>query len=49
MTSKTKILIKTCWGSILWESEKETLKEAVLEKHVLDADLRGADLYAVSV
>ena len=41
---KTKLQIKTTWGSILWESEKETLTEAVLEKYAKDADLRGADL-----
>jgi hypothetical protein len=29
--SKTKITISTVFGSVLWESEKETLKEAVLE------------------
>jgi hypothetical protein len=26
--SKTKITIRTVFGSVLWESEKETLKEA---------------------
>ncbi len=42
---KNKIIINTVFGSVLWESEKETLKEAVLEKYASDADLRGADLY----
>jgi hypothetical protein len=41
---KNKIVIKTVLGSVIWESEKETLKDAVLEKHNHDADLRGADL-----
>jgi len=31
-------------GSVLFESSKDTLKEAVLEKYARDADLRGAYL-----
>ena len=44
MKSKNKIVIKTFGGSILWESTKDTIKEAVIEKYKKDADLRGADL-----
>ena len=40
----SKITIKTVLGSILWESDKETLKEAVIEKNNRDANLRGAKL-----
>lgn len=29
--SKTKVTSKTIWGTVLWESEKETVKDAVLE------------------
>ena len=43
MLNKSKIVIKTWWGSVLWESEKETVREAVLEKHQHGADLRGAN------
>ena len=42
--TKTKIIINSVLGSVIWESEKETLKEAVLEKHSRDANLRGANL-----
>ena len=42
--SKTKITIKTILGKVIWESEKETLKEAVLEKYDIDADLCDANL-----
>jgi hypothetical protein len=42
--SKTKITLTTVFGSVLWESEKETVKEAVLEKYKRDANLYGADL-----
>jgi hypothetical protein len=42
--SKIKITINTVVGTILWESEKDTLKEAVLEKFARDANLRGANL-----
>ncbi len=41
---KAKIEIKTIGGSLLWESEKETLKEAVEEAVSKDANLRGANL-----
>jgi hypothetical protein len=44
MTTKNKIVINSILGQVIWESEKETLKEAVLEKYKIDADLRGADL-----
>jgi Pentapeptide repeats (8 copies) len=47
--SKIKITINTVVGSILWESEKDTLKEAVLEKFARDANLRGADLYGADL
>ena len=47
--SKIKVTIKTVWGSILWESEKETLKEAVVEKNDRDANLRDADLYGADL
>src|SRR3990167_4311307 len=43
--TKQKIVINSVFGSVIWESEKETLKEAVVEKNKHDADLRGADLY----
>ena len=42
--TKSKIVINSVLGSVIWESEKETLKEAVVEKNKRDADLRGADL-----
>jgi hypothetical protein len=41
---KTKIKINSIWGSLIWESEKETLKEAVVEKNQRDANLYGANL-----
>ena len=41
---KSKIEIKTISGSILWESEKETIKEAVVEAVEKGANLRGANL-----
>ena len=31
-------------GSVIWESSKDTVREAVLEKYKRDADLYGADL-----
>ena len=42
--SKIKIIINSVFGSVIWESEKETLKEAVVEKNLHDANLRGANL-----
>ena len=47
---KSKIEIKTISGSILWESEKETIKEAVVEAvekgaNLEDANLEGANFY----
>jgi hypothetical protein len=45
MPTKVKVTIKSVLGSIIWESEKETIKEAVVEKNLYDANLRGADLY----
>jgi hypothetical protein len=42
--TKIKVTIKTVFGSVLWESEKETVREAALEKYERDADLRDADL-----
>ena len=44
MPTKIKITIKTIFGSVLWESEKETLREAVIEKFEKDANLKGANL-----
>ena len=44
MSTKTKIIINSVLGSVIWESEKETIKEAVLEKYQRGANLRGADL-----
>ena len=47
--TKKKIEIKTCAGSILYTSEKATLREAVIEAvgegaNLCDANLRGANL-----
>ena len=41
---KTKIEIKSFWGTVLFTSEKETIKEAVVDAVLRGADLRGADL-----
>ena len=42
---KVKIQIKNRWtGNIIFESEKETYKEAVIEANLRGADLREADL-----
>src|SRR3990167_1238053 len=41
---KTKIEIKTFGGAVLWESEKETIKEAVMESVSRGANLEGANL-----
>jgi len=43
-TSKTKLEIKTLGGSVLWKSEKLTIKEALIEAVDEGADLEGADL-----
>jgi Pentapeptide repeats (8 copies) len=43
-TTKIKITLTTIFGTVLWESEKATIKEAVLEKYKRDANLYGADL-----
>ena len=43
-TSKTKIEIKSYMGSILFTSEKETIKDALRDAVLSDAVLRGADL-----
>lgn len=40
-----KITINTVFGSVLWESTKDSVKEAVIEKYDRDADLRDADLW----
>jgi hypothetical protein len=42
--TKNKIIINSVLGSVIWESEKDTLKEAVVEKNNRDANLRAADL-----
>ncbi len=42
--TKNKIIINSVFGSVIWESEKETIKEAVIEKNMRDANLRDADL-----
>ncbi len=47
--TKIKITISTVFGSILWESEKDTLKEAVAEKYAKDANLYGANLYGANL
>ena len=44
MKTNNKIIINSVLGSVIWESEKETIKEAVVEKNNRDADLRGANL-----
>lgn len=46
---KKKIQIKSIWGSVLFEHECETLKEAVVEAVKRGADLRGADLREVDL
>jgi uncharacterized protein YjbI with pentapeptide repeats len=44
MKSKIKVQIKSIWGTLLYESEKETVCEAVVEANLRNADLRNADL-----
>jgi len=43
---KTKIEIKSIWGNVLFEFEKEnnTIKDTLIEANLSGADLRGADL-----
>jgi len=43
-SSKVKLQIKTLAGEVLFESEKTTIKEAVVEAVEKDTDLRNADL-----
>lgn len=43
-SSKTKIQIKTLAGEVLYESEKTTIRDAVVEAVGADADLGGAYL-----
>ena len=43
-TKKAKLEIKTFAGTVLWESEKTTIKEAVEEAVEEGANLGGADL-----
>ncbi len=47
--TKNKIIINSVLGSLIWESEKETLKEAVVEKNKHDANLYGANLYGADL
>ena len=45
---EVKIQIKKWFsGTVLYESEKETIKEALQEAALQDADLRGADLRGI--
>ncbi len=44
MFNKVKITINSVFGSVIWESKKATIKEAVEEKNKVDADLYGANL-----
>ena len=44
MSNKIKVTIKSIWGSVLYESEKETIKEAVVDANLRGANLRGANL-----
>ena len=48
---KTKIEIKSVWGSILFEYEKEnnSVKDTLIEAVKRDANLRGADLYGADL
>jgi hypothetical protein len=47
--TKNKIIINSVFGSVIWESKKETLSEAVKEKYLRDANLRDADLYGADL
>ena len=42
--SKKKTIIYKTDGSVLYESDKETIKEAVVEANLRGVDLRGVDL-----
>ena len=42
--NKTKLEIKSLWGTVLWESERETVKEALQDANLQGADLQGAVL-----
>ena len=42
--SKKKTIIYKTDGSVLYESDKETIKEAVVEANLRGVDLRGANL-----
>ena len=44
-----KITLTTVLGSVLWESTKETVAEAVKEKFERDANLHGADLHGADL
>ena len=46
---KSKVQIKSTSGSLLFEFEGETLKEAVIEAVSKNADLYGADLYGANL
>ncbi len=46
---KIKITINSVFGGIVWESEKETVGEAVAEKYKKDANLYGANLYGANL
>jgi uncharacterized protein YjbI with pentapeptide repeats len=50
-TTMIKIQIKSIWGSILFEHEKEnnTIKETLQEADLQEADLRGADLWGADL
>ncbi len=47
--TKTKVVLSTVFGSVLWESTKDTVAEAVKEKFERDADLRDAYLYGANL
>ncbi len=42
--TKIKVTIRSVFGLVIWESKRETIKEAVVEKNNRDANLRGANL-----
>lgn len=48
---KTKIQIKSIWGSLLFEFEKEnnTLRDTLVEVNLRGVNLRGADLYGANL
>ena len=47
--SKTKIQIKSIWGSLLFEHESETIEDAVLAAVKAGANLRSADLRSANL